>query len=68
MTDRELALEQALIAVLAAAKESNVNVDNLIKSAQAVVLNSAHSSNIVDDKGIRVTSCNELKSAIEKVK
>lgn len=67
MTDRELALEQALIAVLAAAKASNINIDDLVKNARSVVLDSAHSSNIVDDKGIRTTSCEEIDSAASKV-
>jgi len=67
MTDREIALEQALIAVLAAAKSSSVDIDELVKNARSVVLDSAHSCNIVDDKNIRVTSCEELDSAASKV-
>ncbi|POU43941.1 hypothetical protein C3374_22540 [Pantoea sp. PSNIH4] len=67
MNNRELALEQALIAVLAAAKASNVDIDNLVNNARSVVLDSAHSSNIVDDKSIRVASCEELEAAASKV-
>lgn len=67
MTDRELALEQALIAVLAAAKSSNIDIDKLVSGARSVVLDSAHSGNIVDDKNIRVTACDELDSAAAKV-
>lgn len=68
MTDRELALEQSLIAVLAAAKSSNIDIDKLVNDARSVVLDSAHSANIVDDKTIRVTSCDEMDLAAAKVK
>jgi len=67
MTDKEIALEQALIAILAAAKSSNVDIDELVKNARSIVLDSSHSSNIVDDKSIRVASCEELDSAASKV-
>lgn len=67
MTDKESALEQALIAVVAAAKELNVDIDLLIKNANSVILNSAHKNNIVDDKSIRTVACDELKSVVKRL-
>lgn len=67
MTDKELALEQALIAILAAAKESKIEIDDLVKKANSVILNSAHRNNIVDDKDIRTAACDEIQSAASKI-
>ncbi|MGP2486933.1 hypothetical protein ACTUTK_07065 [Pantoea ananatis] len=67
MTDKELALEQALLAILAAAKESKIEIDDLVKKANSVILNSAHPQNIVDDKVIRTAACDEIQSATSKI-
>ncbi len=65
--NREIALEQALIAVLAAAKESKHDVDALLKNADSVILNSAHKNNIVDDKHVRKSACEILKLFAKKL-
>lgn len=64
-SNREIALEQALIAVLAAAKESKINVDTLVKDANSIILNSAHKNNIVDDKTIRVSASEIIQSLVK---
>ncbi|MEQ4451660.1 MULTISPECIES: hypothetical protein [Kosakonia] len=64
---REIALEQALIALLSAVKESNIDVDNLVKNANHVILNSAHKHNIIDDHDIRTYAIEIMKSFADKV-
>ncbi|MTW55583.1 hypothetical protein GND96_09205 [Citrobacter sp. JL976] len=68
MTDkREIALEQALIAVLAVAKESKLDLDTLVLNANSVILDSAHKNNIVDDKSIRTSACEIIRSFVDQL-
>lgn len=68
MTDkRVIALEQALIAVLAVAKESELDLDTLVLNANSVILDSAHKNNIVDDKSIRTNACEIIRSFVDQL-
>ncbi|MFE8049297.1 hypothetical protein [Brenneria goodwinii] len=61
-SNREIALEQALVAVLAAAKELSIDINDLVAKANGVIINSAHKNNIIDDKHIRVDAGEIIQS------
>lgn len=66
-TSREMALEQALIAVLGAVKDSSLDVDSLSGIAKGYILDSSSKYQKCSDHAVLTEACSAISDALSKI-